>query len=87
MSFWEAFNKKKKVWNFSYFSGVDGFEKVIFHKKHGLKMPNNSFKNNLLNKVNDKNVKSVRNLILKIIFLTLFGCVVKITLDINPMHI
>ena len=40
-----------------------------------------------LNKVNDKNVKSVRNLILKIIFLTLFGCVVKITLDINPIHI
>ena len=34
---------KKKVWNFPYFSGVGGFEKVIFHKKknkkHGLKMP------------------------------------------------
>ena len=29
----------KKVWNFPYFSGVDGFEKVIFHKNaHGLKM-------------------------------------------------
>ena len=27
----EAF--KKKVWNFPYFSGVVGFEKVIFHKK------------------------------------------------------
>ena len=25
--------KKKKVWNFPYFSGVGGFEKVIFHKK------------------------------------------------------
>ena len=24
---------KKKVWNFPYFSGVGGFEKVIFHKK------------------------------------------------------
>ena len=35
--------KNKKVWNFPYFSGVGGFEKVIFHKnknkKHGLKMP------------------------------------------------
>ena len=34
--------KKKKVWNFPYFSGVGGFEKVIFYKKnmkHGLKMP------------------------------------------------
>ena len=34
---------KKKVWNFPYFSGVGGLEKVIFHKnknkKHGLKMP------------------------------------------------
>ena len=40
-----------------------------------------------LNKVNDKNIKSVSNLILKIIFLTLFGCAVKITLDINPIHI
>ena len=26
-------SKKKKVWNFPYFSGVGGFEKVIFHKK------------------------------------------------------
>ena len=34
-----------------------------------------------LKKVNDKNVKPVSNLILKISFLTLFGCVVKITLD------
>ena len=25
-------SKKKKVWNFPYFSGVGGFEKVIFHK-------------------------------------------------------
>ena len=40
-----------------------------------------------LKKVNDKNVKSVSQLILKISFLTLFGCVVKITLDINPIHI
>ena len=24
---------KKEVWNFPYFSGVGGFEKVIFHKK------------------------------------------------------
>ena len=24
---------QKKVWNFPYFSGVGGFEKVIFHKK------------------------------------------------------
>ena len=35
--------KNKKVWNFPYFSGVGGFEKVIFHKNknkiHGLKMP------------------------------------------------
>ena len=33
--------KNKKVWNFPFFSGVGGFEKVIFHKnkKHGLKMP------------------------------------------------
>ena len=29
----EGFKKKKKVWNFPYFSGVGGFEKVIFHKK------------------------------------------------------
>ena len=40
-----------------------------------------------LKKVNDKNVKSVSHLILKISFLTLFGCAVKITLDINPIHI
>ena len=26
--------KEKKVWNFPYFSGVGGFEKVIFHKKN-----------------------------------------------------
>ena len=39
-----------------------------------------------LNKVNDKNIKSVSNLILKIISLTLFGFVVKITLDINPIY-
>ena len=25
--------KNKKVWNFPYFSGLGGFEKVIFHKK------------------------------------------------------
>ena len=25
--------KKKKLWNFPYFSGVGGFEKVIFRKK------------------------------------------------------
>ena len=36
-----------------------------------------------LKKVNDKNVKPVSHLILKISFLTLFGCAVKITLDIN----
>ena len=29
----EGFKKKKKIWNFPYFSGVGGFEKVIFHKK------------------------------------------------------
>ena len=27
-----TFLKKKEVWNFSYFSGVGGFEKVIFHR-------------------------------------------------------
>ena len=27
----------KKVRNFPHFSGVGGFEKVIFHKKNGLK--------------------------------------------------
>ena len=40
-----------------------------------------------LKKVNGKNVKPVSHLILKISFLTLFGCAVKITLDINPIHI
>ena len=39
-----------------------------------------------LKKVNDKNVKPVSHLILKISFLTLFGCAVKITLDINPIY-
>ena len=39
-----------------------------------------------LQKVNDKNVKHVSHLILKISFLTLFGYVVKITLDINPIY-
>ena len=34
-----------------------------------------------LKKVNDKNDKPVSNLILKIRFLTLFGCAVKILLD------
>ena len=31
----------KKVWNFTFLSGVGGFEKIIFHKnkKYGLKMP------------------------------------------------
>ena len=38
-----------------------------------------------LKKVNDKNVKSVSHLILKISFLTLFGYTVKITLDIIPI--
>ena len=38
-----------------------------------------------LKKVNGKNVKPVSHLILKISFLTLFGCAVKITLDINPI--
>ena len=40
-----------------------------------------------LKKVNDKNVMPLSHLILKISFLTLFGCVVKVTLDINPIHI
>ena len=40
--------KNKKVWNFPYFSGVGGFEKVIFHKnKKCLKLPEYSFKSNL----------------------------------------
>ena len=30
--------KKKKVWNFPYFSGVGGFEKVIFNKKIKIKI-------------------------------------------------
>ena len=34
-----------------------------------------------LMKINDKYVKSTSHMILKISFLTLFGCVVKITLD------
>ena len=40
-----------------------------------------------LKKVNDKNVKSVSHLILKISFLTLLECAVKIALDINQIHI
>ena len=40
-----------------------------------------------LKKVNDKNVKPINNLILKKSFLTLFGCAVKITQDINPIYI
>ena len=39
-----------------------------------------------LKKVNDKNVKPVSHLILKISSLTLFECVVKITLDIDPIY-
>ena len=39
-----------------------------------------------LKKVGDKNVKPVSHLILKISFLTLFGCAVNITLDINPKY-
>ena len=35
-----------------------------------------------LKKVNDKNIKPVSHLILKISFATLFGCAVKITLGI-----
>ena len=35
---------------------------------------------------NDKNVKPVSHSILKISFLTLFGCAVKITLNINPIY-
>ena len=38
-------------------------------------------------KVNDKNFKPVSYLILKISFLTLFGCPFKVTLDINLIHI
>ena len=37
-------------------------------------------------KVNDKSVKPANNLILKISFLTLFGCAVKITVDINKIY-
>ena len=36
-----------------------------------------------LKKVNDKNVKPVSHLILKINFLTLCGCAFKLTLNIN----
>ena len=36
--------------------------------------------------MNDNNVKHVSLLILKINFLTLFGCGDKITTDINPMY-
>ena len=36
-------------------------------------------------KVSDKKVKPVSHLTLKISFITLFGCLGKITLDINPM--
>ena len=39
-----------------------------------------------LKKVNGKNVKPVSHLIWKISFLMLFGCAVKITLDINLIH-
>ena len=39
-----------------------------------------------LKKVDDKNVKPVSHLILKISILTQFGCLVKITLDINPIY-
>ena len=47
-----------------------------------------NFNFNKLKKVNEKNVKPVlSHLILKISFLTQFGCVVKITLDINPMYL
>ena len=40
---------QNKVWNYPYFSGVGGFEIVIFHiknKKHGLKLPKYSFESN-----------------------------------------
>ena len=40
-----------------------------------------------LKKVNEKTFKSISHLILKISFLTLFGCAVKITLDIYQIHI
>ena len=39
-----------------------------------------------LKKVNDKKVKPISQLILKISFLALFGCVVKMTRDINPIE-
>ena len=40
-----------------------------------------------LKKVNDKNGKPISHLILKILsLLTLFGCAVKITQDINPTY-
>ena len=39
-----------------------------------------------LKKLNNKNVKHVSHLILKISFLTLFGCALKITLIINPIY-
>ena len=39
-----------------------------------------------LKKVNDKNGMPISHLILKISLLTLFGCAVKITLDINPIY-
>ena len=39
-----------------------------------------------LYEVIDKNIKPVSYLILKRSFLTLFGCAVKITQDINPMY-
>ena len=39
-----------------------------------------------LKKVSDRFVKPVSHLILKVSFLTLFGYVVKITLDINPIY-
>ena len=36
--------------------------------------------------IDDNNIKNVSLLILNISFLTLFGCWVKITPDINPMY-
>ena len=39
-----------------------------------------------LKKVADKNVKPVSHLLLNISILTLFGCAVKITLDIKPIY-
>ena len=47
----------------------------------------NNVTSSKLKKVNDKNVKPVCHLILKISFLTLLGCAVKIALDINQIHI